>query len=1134
MLLADLHIHSRYSRATSRDCTPEALDLWARRKGIAILGTGDFTHPAWRQELQEKLVPAGNGLYRLRPELRLADGPDGEEGGPYFAVTGEISSIYKKNGRVRKVHNLLILPGLEAAEALSLRLEAIGNLHSDGRPILGLDSRDLLEILLETCPDGIFIPAHIWTPHFSLFGAFSGFDTIEECFEDLTPHITALETGLSADPAMIRRLSALDRFQLISNSDAHSPARLGREANLLDIRPSYAALADALRTGKGLCGTVEFFPEEGKYHFDGHRNCGVCLSPAEAEAVGGICPVCGKKLTPGVLHRVEQLADRPENAPGARPFESLVPLPEVIGASTGYSAACARTEGVYLQMLRDLGPEFRILRDLPLEDIRPVAGPWVTAGIRRLREGKVLRAPGFDGEYGKITLFTPEEVQSLSGQTTLFTGVPAPRKPVKAPPARAASPEKKAAPAPEPSPLSDLNPEQLAAAASKSPATAVIAGPGTGKTKTLTARIRWLVETCGVSPSAITAVTFTNKAAAEMRQRLEKALNKRAVAAMHIGTFHSICLKLLGGVTLADESEALALAGEVLAESGSKLTPRQFLQQVSRFKNAPISGIKAARTCPPLTLRTNENSPLAGESLPESAESPTSRHLPANTPSPGTPNPSTPPCSRHPVTSPASISLPVETAQPAGTPQAEPTPFPLSEEGARYCQRLKALGLLDFDDLLLEALRIQGDAAPGKAFSYLLADEFQDVNDLQYRLLMAWNRGGKSLFVIGDPDQSIYGFRGSDARCFDRLAADLPELQVVRLVRNYRSAPEILRCALPVIDRNPGPVRQLTPQRPLGQPVQLVTADDDFAEAVFIAKEINRMVGGIDMLDAHAAGDSAPRGFSDIAVLYRTHRQAEVLEKCLTIEGIPYTVTGRDPALSDGTVRGTLGFFRNLLRPEDRISLQTCLRTLLHCPKDAAGAFSALPPDQRTAPLPDSLAKTAALLRWQALAAAYLPRLREKPRKLLESWVTELGLAGSLPMEKLLNTAVLHGDLPSLLRTLDLGEEGDVTRSGGKRYHPDAVTLSTLHGAKGLEFPVVFLCGCARSVLPLNLPGRTADPEEERRLFYVGLTRGQEELILTVPGTPSPFLADIPGDLLRRSHARPLKPAAPAKQLTLF
>lgn len=232
MYIGDLHIHSRYSRATSRDCTPEYLDLWARKKGIDMVGTGDFTHPAWREELKEKLEPAEDGLYTLKDEYRIMDAVAPDNRKPRFVLTGEISSIYKKNEKVRKVHSLLLLPGLEEADRLARRLELIGNIHSDGRPILGLDCRDLLEIMLETVPEGVYVPAHIWTPHFSMFGAFSGFDTIEECFEDMTPYIHALETGLSSDPPMNWRISALDSYQLISNSDAHSPAKLGREANL--------------------------------------------------------------------------------------------------------------------------------------------------------------------------------------------------------------------------------------------------------------------------------------------------------------------------------------------------------------------------------------------------------------------------------------------------------------------------------------------------------------------------------------------------------------------------------------------------------------------------------------------------------------------------------------------------------------------------------------------------------------------------------------------------------------------------------------------------------------------------------------------------------------------------------------
>lgn len=405
--IADLHIHSRYSMATSKMATLEYLDLWARKKGISIVGTGDFTHPAWREELKEKLVPAEDGLYVLQDEYVLDEAKKMTERRSRFVITGEISSIYRKYNKCRKVHNLILLPGLEEADKLSQKLELIGNIHSDGRPILGLDSRNLLEMLLEVTPFGILVPAHIWTPHFSLFGAFSGFDTIEECFEELTPYIHALETGLSSDPPMNWRWSALDRFNLISNSDAHSPSKLGREANLLDIELSYEGLFEAIQHGKGLEGTIEFFPEEGKYHYDGHRKCHICLSPAEAEKYTGKCPVCGRRLTMGVDHRIVQLADRSggfvrENAPE---FESLVPLSEVISASVGYSEASKKVQNQYEDMLEKLGSEFEILREIPLEDIQKASGYQVAEGIRRLREGKVIRKPGFDGEYGTIKLF---------------------------------------------------------------------------------------------------------------------------------------------------------------------------------------------------------------------------------------------------------------------------------------------------------------------------------------------------------------------------------------------------------------------------------------------------------------------------------------------------------------------------------------------------------------------------------------------------------------------------------------------------------------------------------------------------------------------------------------------------------
>lgn len=406
-MIADLHIHSRFSMATSKEGTPENLDFWARKKGISLIGTGDFTHPVWREELKERLVSEGNGLYRLRDEYVKEESRKFPGEGTRFVVSGEISSIYKKNGKTRKVHNVILLPGLEAADAMAQRLEKIGNIHSDGRPILGLDSHDLLEMMLDVCPEGILIPAHIWTPHFSVLGTKSGFDSVEECFEELAPYIHALETGLSSDPAMNWRISKLDRYQLVSNSDAHSPSKLGREANLLDIDCSYEGLYRAIQTGEGLEGTVEFFPEEGKYHFDGHRKCGVSLSPVEAERLGGICPVCGKKLTMGVDHRVEQLADRAEGfvKKDGKKYESLVPLPEVISTCMGYSAASKKVQGCFEQMIQTLGTEFDILRNVPSEDIKSCAGERIAEGIENVRTGNVKRIPGYDGEYGKIELF---------------------------------------------------------------------------------------------------------------------------------------------------------------------------------------------------------------------------------------------------------------------------------------------------------------------------------------------------------------------------------------------------------------------------------------------------------------------------------------------------------------------------------------------------------------------------------------------------------------------------------------------------------------------------------------------------------------------------------------------------------
>lgn len=409
MYIADFHIHSRYSMATSKFLTPEYLDLWARKKGIHILGTGDFTHPLWREELKEKLEPAEPGLYKLKPRLRLAEIPSGSFD-PRFIVSGEISTIYKKNGRTRKVHSLILLPGLDVADRLSGELEKIGNIHSDGRPILGLDCHDLLDMALTIYPEAMYIPAHIWTPHFSVFGAFSGFDSMEECFEELTPHIHAVETGLSSDPPMNWSVPSLSRYQLISNSDAHSPSKLGREATLLATGLSYREIYNAIQTGKGLAGTLEFFPQEGKYFMDGHRKCGVCLTPEEAVKLNGICPVCGKKLTTGVLHRIQELAalSEPAKIPVTkRPFESISPLPELIAASMELSSSSVKVNRVYEKLLNELGNEFFLLRAADTNEIAKLSSEAIASSITHLRCGKIRWNPGFDGQFGTMKLVHP-------------------------------------------------------------------------------------------------------------------------------------------------------------------------------------------------------------------------------------------------------------------------------------------------------------------------------------------------------------------------------------------------------------------------------------------------------------------------------------------------------------------------------------------------------------------------------------------------------------------------------------------------------------------------------------------------------------------------------------------------------
>ncbi|HML12778.1 MAG TPA: UvrD-helicase domain-containing protein, partial [Xanthobacteraceae bacterium] len=680
---ADLHVHSKYSRATSRDLDLEHLAHWAARKGIAVVATGDFTHPAWAAELKQKLVPAEPGLYRLAPEIETAllrTLPAACRTPVRFMLEVEISTIYKKGDKTRKIHHLIYAPDLATVDRISARLARIGNIASDGRPILGLDSRNLLEIALESDPGAYLVPAHIWTPWFAALGSQSGFDSIVECYGDLAPQIFAVETGLSSDPAMNWRLSMLDRYRLVSNSDAHSPGKLGREATAFDGAMDYFAIKRALETGAGYAGTVEFFPEEGKYHLDGHRKCHARLLPRETLANDGRCPVCGERVTVGVLHRVEMLADRSEEEalppPTAGKAENLVPLPEVLAEINATGVASKAVERSYDRLVATLGPELSILDAVPVEDISRASSSLLAEAITRLRAGRVIREAGYDGEYGVIRLFEQRELRDLrAGGAVLFEteekSSPVANKEKQAPASPPPSPQPKsdvsdfgqfidgrtrvdpssawgegrgegvpdsAGRAGAPSPgepqaslrLSDLSPpgrgeesllaglddDQRAAAQILDGPLMILAGPGSGKTRTLTFRVAHLVAERGVDPATCLAVTFTRRAAGEMRARLAELIPD-AAAAIAVHTFHSLGLALLRddpvaagltpGFRIAGEAERTALLVAALAVPEGKA--ERLLRAISKAKRNPAppsADVAAAMGAYQTALKTHD------------------------------------------------------------------------------------------------------------------------------------------------------------------------------------------------------------------------------------------------------------------------------------------------------------------------------------------------------------------------------------------------------------------------------------------------------------------------------------------------------------------------------------------------
>ncbi len=1015
--VADLHVHSRYSRATSREADLAGYYRYARIKGIDVVGTGDFTHPRWFEELSAGLVE-DNGLYRLKEPPRDGDGagPAGADRPVRFMPTTEISSIYKKHGHVRKVHTLVLLPTLEDARRLSVKLAAVGNIASDGRPILGLDPKDLLSMVLEVTPEGLLVPAHVWTPWFSVFGSRSGFDAIEECFEELTPHIFALETGLSSDPPMNWRWSALDRYRLVSNSDAHSPPNLGREANLFDTDPSWTGIREALRTGQGFLGTFEFYPEEGKYHFDGHRACGVCLDPAESNRLGGTCPVCGKQLTIGVLNRVLGLADRagPQPPRPAEGFRYIIPLPELLGELSGTGPGSSAVASLHARVLSGFGSEYSFLLDAPVADIERSQGPLLAEAVRRMREGRVDPSPGYDGEFGRIRVFSDAELERLRGQDELFpvtargqrkTERPlAPNAPAAAAAARGAGGDQ------EPGTL-DVDQRSILDRAGRR--SVVFAGPGSGKTRLLAAWVR------KNAASPVLALTFTNRAAGELRDRLSRAGpdTSRTVTAC---TFHSLCWSLL-----RQRQPALT----------TLITPGDRAVLVRELAAARAHG-SAADLC------------IGMERCWEGLE--------------------------------------------------EPGPELASFMGA-YDAELSRLGAADIGALvarLLDCLRTDDsfrESLQGRWLS-IAVDELQDINRPQYELLRLLCAGAGRVLCIGDPDQSIYGFRGADRGLFFRFR-DEEAAHSFSLSRNYRSTAAIVSAAEGLIagERAPG-IPPLTATREAGEKVRIVRAADPDEEGRFIASTIRDLVGGVDAVsvDAARARGAGTFGFADIAILFRTRAVRDALLPGLDAAGLPLATGTGLPWRRRSRSGPLLAALRLVAVPADPLAQRIL---------EAGGA---------AVPGPGRLAELASLAATRGTRAL----LEELIGTLVPGQTRETSV--SLGLDTLCSAAEeMDGDLGGFLARAALCARESETPWAAQR-----ISLLTFHAAKGLEFPVVFIAGAEEGVVPREQDGEE-ELAEERRLFYVAATRARDRLFVTHcarrrrfgesrQARPSRFLDDIP------------------------
>lgn len=1037
--IADIHIHSHFSIATSKNLTPEHLDYWAQLKGVDVVGTGDCAHPGWLEELKEKLKPAGNGLYRLKEKYKLKSPhvylPKRCRRDVYFILTGEISSIYKKTGKVRKVHNVCVLPDFDSVDKLQLKLSKLGNIKSDGRPILGIDAKEILRMTLETSDMSYVIPAHIWTPWFSVLGAKSGFDNIEECYEDLTPHIFAVETGLSSDPPMNWACSFLDSFSLVSNSDAHSPEKLGREANLFNTEVSYSGIYKALKHKKGFLGTIEFFPQEGKYHYDGHRKCNTCWDPVRTINHGGVCPVCSKPVTKGVMYRVAELADRANifESKNRKDFYSITSLISLIAEIEKTEPTSKKARKQYFELLDKVGPDFYTLLFAKPDEVRKKAGSLLATGIERMRNRQVNIQEGYDGEFGRITVFDKSEIEDRSycslfeqSREAATTAPAAVREPAKAYSikfdikafkkiyrqtgagnesqlfaSKIGTTDRKKQKATlkqgnqavagqhqdKESLLRSEADQQEQAISHKEGVCMVIAGPGSGKTHVLTQRIIHLIEHGYVQPENILAITFSNKAAQEMRERI-KAQNANVLVSTFHAFGHSVLkrhYKMFGRdeeFSIVDQRDRQELIEKFCL--GKKKDSVLQIKQISRFKQGIFDD----------TPRKNNESGSQSDLF-----------------------------------------------------QA-------------YNSILQKQNAFDLDDLIYLPVQLFRENPKitekyRKQFKCILVDEYQDINPIQYELIrILAGDGNPNLFVIGDPDQAIYGFRGSDVRYIDKLKQDYTDVKIIQLPKSYRCPSPVLDIAGQVLQR-----REYLKGKPLDIKIDITQCQTDKSEADYIASQIEKMIGGtrsfsIDsgMSDGTEFDDIG--SFSDFAILCRTSIMFEPVINSLKRHGIAYQVVGTEPFYLQEPFSSMISTFKMLCSASSDVQdqIQREIGQLIKKKQNVCDVLYKLSEIQH-------------------------PDIDENDRKRF----IDLGKP-------------FRNDYNSFFKSLTIRE--GIDEFDTKR---EAVHVMTLHASKGLEFNVVFIPGCEDGIIPFELFGKKTaqELEEEERLLYVGVTRTKKRLILT-------------------------------------